>query len=192
MKLNWSGNTVVLIGGGPSLTKEQVECALKSGCKIIAINNAYQVCPEADVLYACDKKWWLHYKPNFAGHKYSLEYDEDDVFKLKNTGTTGIDFIWPNIRTGRNSGYQAVNLAIHFGCKKIILIGYDMQYTNNKKHWHPDHPRPLNNCQPIASFASYFNSLLPILKKNNIEVINCSLATAITGFPIADLRSVLL
>lgn len=191
MKLDWTGRTVFLIGGGPSLTKEQVEHASRSGHKIIVVNNGYQICPEADVLYACDKKWWLHYKPDFPGYKYSLEYDQDDVFKLTNTGGHGIDFIWPGVRTGRNSGYQALNLAIHFGCKRIILLGYDMKYQNNKKHWHPDHPRPLNNFPLGNKFAHHFEEAAPLLQEVGVEVINCSPDSALSCFRKADIRMVI-
>jgi len=57
----WAGRTVVLIGGGPSLTLEQVDqvrAAHEAGdVKVIAINDAYLWAPFADVHYAGDSHW---------------------------------------------------------------------------------------------------------------------------------------
>jgi len=191
MKLNWADKPCVLIGGGPSLSQEQIDYAIRSGCYIMAINNGYQICPQADALYACDKKWWNHYKPDYGGAKYSLEYGSNEVCKLKQTGIYGIDFEWPGIRTGQNSGYQAINLAIHFGCTRLILIGYDMQHTQNKKHWHPDHPKPLSNAEPVKSFLANYNQVAPVLKYHGIEVTNCSIESALKCFPRARIEDVL-
>jgi hypothetical protein len=53
----WEGQTVVCIGGGPSLTLEQIE-AIPEGCPVIAINDAYLWAPSADVCYFADSRWW--------------------------------------------------------------------------------------------------------------------------------------
>jgi hypothetical protein len=59
----WRGQTVVIVGGGPSLTKEQVDAAGhvvvgRAAPKVIAINNAIELAPWADVLYFCDARWY--------------------------------------------------------------------------------------------------------------------------------------
>jgi len=191
MRLNWSSKPAVLIGGGPSLAVEQVDYARQSDCYILAINNAYQLCPDAAALYACDRNWWEHYRPDFAGTKYSLEYGKEGVFKMSNTGQNGIETAWPGIRTGSNSGYQAINLAVHFGCKKIILIGYDMQHTGGKRHWHPDHPKSLKNSPGVSRWRRNFEDAAMILEDMGIGVINCTIQTALTCFWQADIREVL-
>ena len=183
-----------LIASGPSLEQWQVDCAVQSGVKIVAVNNNYEICPDADYLYACDARWWKHHSgvPFFLGRKFSLEKTEySDVYQLNNSGECGIDFEWPNIRTGKNSGYQAINLAVHMGAAKIILIGYDMQHTNGKKHWHGSHPTGLNNSQGVKRWVKYYNEAAVILKKKGIEVINCTIETALTCFDRAELRGVL-
>lgn len=58
---NWAGATVVILGGGPSLTLEQVrmvEVAHKlERVKCIAVNDAYLLAPWADLHYAADSHW---------------------------------------------------------------------------------------------------------------------------------------
>ena len=53
----WPGATVALLGGGPSLTLQQIEY-VRGRCRIIAINRAYRLVSEADWLHAADKSWW--------------------------------------------------------------------------------------------------------------------------------------
>lgn len=194
MRLDWNNRTACIIASGPSLTHEQVDCAEQSGAAIIVINNNWQICLGADVLYACDARWWQFYGgvPMFRGVKYSLEYSGyPDVFQLHNSGSDGIDLDWPNIKTGCNGGYQAINLAVHFGCRRIILIGYDMQHTGGKSHWHGDHPQGLNNAQRVESWIPFYDDLAVELKKIGVEVINCTIETALKCFPRADLREAL-
>jgi|WetSurMetagenome_2_1015567.scaffolds.fasta_scaffold00567_31 hypothetical protein len=191
MKLDWSDKPCVLIGGGPSLTTEQVDYAVTSDCYIMVVNNGYQICPEANALYACEKIWWETYQPKFAGQKYSLMYGGDGVCKMNNTGIEGIETQWPGLKTGRNGGYQALNLAVHFGCKKILLLGYDMKFIDDKKHWHKDHPKPLKNSECVKIFRKYFYDAALILDEMNIEVINCSRQSALECFSKADIQEVL-
>jgi hypothetical protein len=58
----WEGDTVVLIGGGPSLTLEQVALVKSEHeagrVRCIAVNDAYLWAPWADVNYFADASWW--------------------------------------------------------------------------------------------------------------------------------------
>lgn len=73
----WPGSTIVLLGGGPSLTPAQVDYC-RGRARVIAINNAYRLAPWADVLYFCEEKFW-HWNRgraefrDFAGIKVALE-----------------------------------------------------------------------------------------------------------------------
>lgn len=95
------------------------------------------------------------------------------------------------INHGTNSGYQAINLAYHFDVKRIILLGFDMQHTNGKTHWHGDHPKRLTNAAGIENWLPRFKPLAQDLERLGVEVINCTTETAITCFKRADLRDVL-
>ena len=92
---------------------------------------------------------------------------------------------------GHNSGYQAINLAYQFGAKRIILVGYDMQHTDGKTHWHGDHPKSLNNAAGVEKWPKHFTQLAKDLDRVGVEVINCTIQTALTCFKQADLRDVL-
>lgn len=197
----WPGETVVLIGGGPSLTVADVEAVERMHSRglvrAIAINNAYLIAPWADVLYAADAKWWGWHVgvPSFTGPKYALDISAPipypDVQLLQNTGFVGLELEPTGLRAGYNSGYQAINLAVHFGAKRILLLGYDMRPAQDgRTHWHGDHPD--HQPSPYAQMISAFGTLLDPLKELGVSVINCSRRTALTCFPCATIEDALM
>jgi hypothetical protein len=156
---------------------------------VIAINDAYRLAPWADVLYACDAAWWRWHKGvrSFAGPKYALrgthsEAHPADVTVLENTGESGLERASTGLRHGRNSGYQAIGVAVHLGAARIVLLGYDMQaIKGSPSHWFGEHPsgaRP-----PVGTFLPFFPSLVAPLQKLGVTVINASRETALTCFP---------
>ncbi len=192
-------NSIIIIAGGPSLTKADVKLAEKSGYPIMGINNAYQICEKLTYLYACDPKWWGKHHESGKGlpvKKYALESESknwtpySDIKYLKNAGESGVSFEWPYIYTGKNSGYQAINLAILLGYNLIILLGYDMQDTNGKTHWHGLH-EGLNNpdAQQFEKWRSYYNQLASLLSDTSIGIINTTRETALECFPKMDLEA---
>lgn len=188
------GGTVVCIGGGPSLTQEDVDYCRDKADAVIAINNAYQLAPWATALYACDARWytWHRGAKGFKGLKYCLQKAAAQwpgVRVLKRMGYPGLERKPHGIRIGTNSGYQALNVAYHFGATRILLLGYDMQLTGGKSHWFGEHP---NNIKPnVGSFRSCFTALEKELPAYNLTVINCSRETALTCFPRMPLEQAL-
>ena len=184
----WPESLVVCLGTGPSLTRADVTRV--QGQRVIAINNAYQLAPWADVLYACDAKWWRWHQGarEFLGRKYTLapgirEYPE--VEALRNTGTTGLETDPSGLRTGHNSGFQTIGLAIHLGARRIVLLGYDMQ-GDHYFGSHPDGTKPpFNRC--LAAFATLAEPLAQL----GVEVLNCSRTTALNCFPRVSLEEAL-
>lgn len=189
------GGTVVCFASGPSLTAEDVEYCRGKVDGAIAINTTYQLVPWASCIYAADWIWWSWHKgvPGFTGLKYTLDRQAvrwPGVQLLQKTGTDGLEHKPNGLRTGRNSGYQAINVAYHMGAKRVILIGYDMQVGDNgKAHWHKNHPVHRNS--PFNIFVKMFDSLVGPLGKSGVEVINCTRSTALKAFPRADLHEVL-
>lgn len=188
-------DTFVLIGGGPSLTREDVDF-VRDKARVIAINDAYRLAPWADMLYAADRSWIDAQDgvPSFRGLKYSIDSKDPttrhDWTVLRNTGPLGLELEPTGLRAGFNSGYQALNLAVHCGAKRIILLGYDMRPHGAREHWFEDSPdrRP----SPYAEMREAFASLIEPLAGLGISVVNCSRWTAMAVFPCALLSEALL
>lgn len=216
----WTGETVVCIGGGPSLTQADVE-RTEGRAHVIAINDAYLIAPWAEVCYFADFRWWQWHTDGiakkwawasftsdmqrkafaeFKGQKITIEntgmqVKDPTVFMLHNAndsrGSYGGLSEQPNgIKTGANGGYQAMNIATLSGAKRILLLGYDMHFPGGKTHSHNGHPTRMAE-DAYKNYARNFASMLPQLKQMGIEVVNCTPGSALTCFPIKRLEEVL-
>lgn len=202
----WPDQTFVVIGGGSSLTV--ADCHFVRGkARLIGVKEA-SACsvdhirppaPWADVLYAADTKWWKFEKgaPQFKGLKYSIEEMPGvpqrhwpDVNILRNTGAEGLETDPTGLRTGYNSGAQAINLAVHLGAKRIVLIGFDCwRGANGHQNWFTGHPTHIDSPYPI--FLQGFAAMVDPLKDAGVEVINASRFTVLTAFPRVPLEEAL-
>lgn len=188
----WPNSTVVCLGSGPSLTQADVD-RCREHARVIAVNDTVRMAPWADVLYAADVKWWRRFAgvPGFRGFKYSImantgnrptaQEEFRDIRILRNTGTNGLELQPDALRTGCNSGYQAINLAVHFGARQILLLGYDM-HGDHFFGSHPDKTRP-----PFAMCLPLFPTLVAPLKAAGVSIVNCTPRSAITCFPMGTL-----
>jgi hypothetical protein len=191
----WTGETVVCIASGPSLTREDVDF-VRGKARVIVVNNNYQLAPWADVLYAADAAWWKWAYKGLNGHesfrafrglKYSLSAGAalfPGVQVLARGTTDGLALKPTQLATGSNSGYQAINLAYHLAGpqSRIVLLGYDMQRgSKGEEHWHANHPNPSRSA--FAMWRRLFESLVQPLQAHGVEVINCTRRTALTCFP---------
>lgn len=192
-----AGGMVICVATGPSLTPEDVASCRGRGT-VVVVNDAYCLAPWADVLMASDAMWWrVHHDRarSFRGLKYTLDPQAAkwaQVQVLRNTGDEGLETDPTGLRNGRNSGYAAINLAVHLGAARIVLLGYDMRLgRNGRAHYFGDHPRPLRNRSPFALFQRSFPTAVEPLRRLGIDVVNCSRESAIKVFPRRPLSDVL-
>lgn len=187
----WEGETVALIGSGPSLTQEQ--CNAVRSLNTIAVNNAYLFCPWADIIYAADARWWgwnpqalklPAYKVSIEQHmKVEFPLDVHVLRNLDKGDPTGLSLDPTGLKTGCNSGYQALNLAVLLGAKRIILLGYDYRFDNGRAHFPGgDHPVPSFE-NHLVGYAQKFSSIENKLIELGIEVLNATPGTALNAFP---------
>jgi hypothetical protein len=86
-----------------------------------------------------------------------------------------------------NSGFQAMNLALHFGVKRILLLGYDMKFAKSgASHWFGDHP---DNTR--SNYHRWLPNFETAAKQNLVEIINCSRDTALEAFPRMSIEDAL-
>jgi hypothetical protein len=199
--------TFVVAATGPSLTLAQaraVALAKRSdkNLSVVTVNDAVYPMWWADVAYACDGRWWIYHHglPGFRGMKVRLKHIDgtkdinevpfDDIDTVESSGPDGADFRPGYVRTGGNSGYQAIQLAVHLGAERIILLGFDM---NPKRfvHWFGDHPNEIRNVPNVAGWVRRYDGLAEALNRRGIDVVNSSPDTALAAFPRVDLVAAL-
>lgn len=188
-----SGGTVLILGSGPSLTEADVAFARTQADATIAVNDAYKFAPDADVLYAADKKWWGWHKgctaphkvgtvkyPAFAGRlRYSLTQTPwyPTVQVLQRGPKLGLALERSRVGLGYNGVYQAINVAVHLGASRIVLLGVDMKGGHFFGH-HPDRSAP-----PFTMCLSAFTTLVEPLRAAGVAIVNCTPGTALKAFP---------
>ena len=187
----YEGRVVAVVGGGPSLSLPQVRmlgmARARGLIRVITLNDAVYPCWFSDIAYACDAKWWRHHcgVPGFEGMRLSLE-ENDHADRMVITGTTGFDPDPGALRTGGNSGYQALHLCAHLMPRRVILVGIDMAGT----HWFGDHPPELWTRTPdMQNRIRRFDDLKGPLAERGIEVVNASPNSALPTFPRGDLAT---
>lgn len=216
----WVGYTAVCIASGPSLTLADVnrirDWRQRDGCRVVVINDNYLIAPWADACYFADVRWWEHHraKPffrDFAGRKISIENGAGrfaaDATVLRNLslqgGTMGRLSLDPTgIYTGQNSGYQAIGVAVLYGCRRIVLLGYDMRAKEMPQdepgrggvklshHWFGDHPWPSDGGS-YRYFREEFGRMAPTARMNGIEILNATPDSALEHFPMVTLDEVM-
>jgi hypothetical protein len=192
----FEGETVVCVGSGPSLTAEDL-ALVRGRARVIAIKNVIDLAPWADVLYSCDadqNRWWSRNGDrlqDFAGLRFTLDPAAAKwATVLKNTGFAGLELDPSGLRTGKNSGYQAINVAVLLGAKRIVLLGYDMQPdATGRDHFFGAHP--LKNRPPFAAFLPLYPTLVEPLKALGVQLVNASRVSALTCFPRVTLEQAL-
>jgi hypothetical protein len=199
---DWSGQTAAIIGTGPSAGKVNYLEIAKSGSKVIAIKSSWRLAAWSDVLYGIDKGWWIANlgAPQFTGLKVSPSPSVCRVFgarlvTLKTTDrilTGEVGRLGCGLRTGGGfSGFQAINLAVQFGAKRIILIGFDMNLSNGA-HWSKDVrgvAKPL--AERTESWRKSLDAAVTQFDELGVEVINCSSASSLMAYPKMSIEEAL-
>lgn len=192
---SWVGQTAVCIGTGPSLTPEDVAFC-RGRARVVAIKNAIDYAPWADCLYSCGSdagNWWQRHGDrlaDFSGLRFTLDPSAAKwATVLKNTGFAGLESDPSGLRTGKNSGFQAINLAVLLGAAKIILLGYDMMPAGDRDHFFGSNPSRMR--PPFEAFRPMFDTLIEPLKALGVRVINASRVTALEVFERMSLAEAL-
>lgn len=190
----WPGSTIVCVAGGPSLTPADVD-ACRGRAQVIVINDAIRLAPWADVCYAHHAEEWDRWRglPDFPGLKYAYEPAAavwPGVQVLRSTGPHGLERDPSAIRHGYTSAYQALNVAVHLGAARIVLLGYDMQLgPEGERHWYQG-GTPIERL-PFVYWLEAFATLVDPLRDARVAIVNCTRRTALTCFPQGPLEAAL-
>jgi hypothetical protein len=219
----WKGGTCIIIGGGSSLTKQfdipdTLVSEVYSGKQtpiayspymssihsqhIIAVNMAYKLGNWIDVLFFGDVGFVEKTKKdlfNFSGLRITcgetkvdyngrLKLIEKDRSKKQGISTYPTSVAW-----NHNSGGAAINLAYHFGVKRIILLGFDMKLdSNNNQHWHKYYSGNLRTVG--AAMNTHLRGFPQIAKdlEGKVEVLNACPDSKIDVFPKMNFKDIVL
>jgi len=199
-----TSDTVFIIGGGPSLLKYLPDTSILDKKDIICTNNAYKLFPNAMITHFADRAWYeWHIKPKhdilnkFYGSITTCALSQRGFWTNTNVecfakgdpkGGISKDIEKLN---GNNAGNQAINLAVHMRYKTIVLLGFDLDASSKKTHWHSEHERPTN-------VGNYDNGMIPGFEKIpqferelGFKVYNINKESKLRCFEFIDLNEIL-
>lgn len=186
---DWSGETVAIIASGPSAKNSGVHL-LKGKMRVIAIKKSFEIAPFADVVYGCDGPWWRSVQglKDFKGLRLSYDRSVCTDFGIQQVtipNAKSDDLLFEKVGTvgaAGNSGFQALNLALQFGAKRILLVGFDM-HGRGGEHWYGRNNWNAANNPTTDNYRRWvrcFENAAPKISDMGAEVINTS--------PFSDLK----
>ena len=173
------------------------------GAHVIGVNNAYQIGPWIDCIFFGDCAWYLVHRqalakfpnlkvsccPRFANRP--LKDMEGVKYLAKHGGRRyGISGDPSKVSWNHNSGAAAISLAVHFGVKRIVLLGFDMCLDSAAmSHWHGSHGNKKK--PPFARHLKGFPDIASDAEKREVEILNASPESAVDAFSKISLNSLL-
>jgi hypothetical protein len=156
---------------------QEIADFVRGKCKVVAVSDCYLLAPWADALVSHDPAWWQHHKEamRFAGRKFCGRF---------HPGTEQLPFE-AGFTEGCNSGLQGMRAARIMGATRILLLGFDLSDANGQ-HFFGAHPTQLASTTP-QRFADH---LKQFGKWKGAAVVNCTPNSALTLFPMGDLREI--
>lgn len=198
---DWSGETVFLIGGGPSAGTLDLE-RLRGRGRVIAINDSAKRLPWADAVFTIDDSWvsrradFLRTFPGkkiFAtqpGYRLPPGIEAEMLERIDRGGALSNDPM--RVVMGFNSGFGAINMAAARKVKRIVLIGYDMDQSNPQTHWHGGYEWKCRfGVNDYPDWARGISDLAPALRSMKVDVVNLNPNSAIRAFRFGTLDEVL-
>jgi hypothetical protein len=168
--------------------------------------------PWADILYACDARWWRFYRGvrGFEGERWSSHDDGVSNNKAEVAAEYGLSLVYGKdglrfstnrslISYGGNSGFQAVNIALHkIGWRgRILLVGFDMRSPEGKRHFFGNHPGNMHKEKSPSELTLYFRGFTDAFARasdalpKSVQIINCTPGSALNCFPKMELADAL-
>lgn len=191
----WQGETCYIVAGGPSLAG--FDFSRLDGRKVIVINSSVFSYPAAPVLFFGDARWWVwnckRVKEVFEGHIFTASEVNDGRVRnlVKKTPPPHISADRGSVMMQRTSLSAAINLAIHFGSPRLVLLGADQQAApNGRTHHHEPHPIPqMRGCWDVQ--IKELRLVADAVKELGVEVINTSLQSRIDWWPKQPIEELL-
>lgn len=199
---DWRGETAIIVATGPSASDAPLELA-KGKARVIAIKTSWKLAPWADVVYGCDRDWWSNNRglTEFKGLRITASPSVAKVYGLNLVKLFPKAVILAGGEAGKigcgsrygngHSGFHAINLAVQFGAKRLILVGFDMSFANGW-HWHEEINR-ITRPTPgsIGDMAKQLDDCAEQFVRLGVEVINCSATSALQKYPKQELEDAL-
>ncbi len=190
----WPDSTMVVIGGGPSISSTPLHLIHHLPC--VAANNAFKLGPWVDAMFFGDCRWFEWHKEallKYEGIKTTTcerHRGKMGIKLLKRENSEPLAKSSDSLAWNKSSGAAAINLAVHLGARRIILVGFDMQQVDGQSNYHNEH-KTRSGEKVYRRFKSRMPQLAKALQERGISAINATPGSALNAFPIMALEEAL-
>ncbi len=193
----FSGDTVIVLGSGNSIVElghDRLLPNFEGKYPVICCNSSFLLAPWAEILFFADARWYrdnewcldrhlgwrkVTRRPPPGRPKFPIH-----TIRAEHRGGLSLN---PTTIFWRNSGHMALNLAVHLGAARVILVGVDMVTTAKKQNFHTLHSRP-TNVDAFKTWRDDFELARPVLDKLNVSVLHANANSAVRSFPFCELE----
>lgn len=203
----------LIVGTGPSL-RGLIEQIPRFEGRLFILNNTWRE-PWVEehwrrheipvVWIACDERWHEVNGPQDLPDWVEPYHFDREICRLG--GYRHIEGVWHNglwledctkISLNHGSAPQAINLACHYECDPIVLVGHDFDYPPGQpRHYFDDlSDRPGEYPEPLRKYSKFIKNngqddLLAVYKRiadtpGRPEIINCTPGSKLPWFPFAN------
>jgi hypothetical protein len=177
-----------IVGGGPSL--KDFDWSLLNDRYTIAINRAFQVVPDPNIIYFTDPEFYEEFGKDLP-YDVRIIYGKSAVpCKVPMIGVekwhplkvNGLSKGKNQLSHGNNSMYACINLAWHLGFKTIYLLGLDLN-GDDAMHFHSGYTHRFAGMKPqYSKMRASFEKNAPVFEKNGLKIYNCNPNSAVRCF----------
>ncbi len=192
----WAGECCFIVAGGPSVLAQAVERL--RGHRVIAINSSWSRVPFAEFLFFGDARWFdLHRDQvvnEFAGRIATCAKGvaHSRVLLLRRQPPPGLALEPDAVALQWTSTSGAMNLAVHLGAARVVLLGVDGRLAEDgRTHHHAPHPWDLRHGWADKQ-RDELASLVAPLAARRVEVLNASPGSAVPYWPSISFEEALL
>jgi len=186
------GETVYIIGGGPSLKGVDLKRKLK-GKTCLAINGSFEL-GLAETLFFGDDVWFNRKRADVLGKKrlkriYTTSGIRHERVVNVFPSNDGISDDPTKVAWNLNSGFAALNLALLGGAKKIVLLGFDMcKAEDGESNWYENIRYVCDNT--YSAFLSRQETMAKEIKEKfpEVEILNANPESKLDVFKKVTLK----
>ena len=187
-----------LVGTGPSLAGFDFRRLRGGNWRVMAVKESMFDLPAADAIFGLDLPWivtradYLEKRVKGGADVILAMADQDTCFGRPIAGATYVRRLRSSngmapdpasIESGANSGFGAINAAVHKGVKTIVLFGYDytadVHYNQDRyderKKWD-------GGVRYMPRWAAHFDEAATHLRRLGVTVFNASPQSNVTAF----------
>ena len=194
------------------MTLGQIETARRKGFALAGCNRLWEIVPDLELLYGCNRQFWEHYwcgaLARHQAQKWTTNREAADLFDLNwiaEKNAPGLSTDPTIVHHGHGSGYTALNLAFLMGAMRIVLLGYSLAYPRDydgkarrigsgQRHYFGEYPSQLQHWPSVKIRDGVHVEMLDLYRsvadQGLVEIINCTPGSALTCFPVMDIADV--